>query len=109
LKRLIWIGSSKKDLTKFSDEGMRKAGYELYNVQAGIKPDDWKPMPSIGPGVEEIRIHAENEYRVIYIARFEDAVYVLHCFVKKTQKTLERDIFLTKARLKKLMEAKRKT
>lgn len=90
-------------------EGLRKAGYELYNIQVGVKPDDWKPMPAIGHGVEEIRIHAENEYRVIYIARFEDAVYVLHCFVKKTQKTLERDIFLAKARLKKLLEARRKT
>lgn len=62
-------------------------------------------MPSIGPGVEEIRIHAENEYRVIYVARFEDAVYVLHCFAKKTQKTSEPDIFIAKSRLKQLREA----
>jgi phage-related protein len=105
LKRIIWIGSSKKDLTKFSNEGMRKAGYQLGRVQLGIKPNDWKPMPSIGPGVEEIRIHAENEYRVIYVARFEDSVYVLHCFVKKTQRTSEPDIFIAKSRLKQLWEA----
>jgi phage-related protein len=104
VKRLIWTGSSKKDLKKFSDEGMRKAGYQLGRVQLGLKPNDWKPMPAIGPGVEEIRIHAENEYRVSYVARFEDAVYVLHCFAKKTQRTSAPDIFMAKARLKQLLE-----
>lgn len=107
MKRLIWIGSSKKDLKGFSAEGMREAGYQLERVQIGLKPKDWKPMPAVGSGVEEIRIHAENEYRVIYIARFEDAVYVLHCFVKKTQKTSAPDILLAKARLKQLMETGR--
>lgn len=86
---------------------MREAGYQLERVQIGLKPKDWKPMPAVGSGVEEIRIHAENEYRVIYIARFEDAVYVLHCFVKKTQKTSAPDILLAKARLKQLMETGR--
>lgn len=107
MKRIIWLGSSKKDLKGFSGEGMRKAGYQLERVQIGLKPKDWKPMPAIGPGVEEIRIHAESEYRVIYIARFEDAVYVLHCFAKKTQKISAPDVFMARARLKQLMETAR--
>lgn len=92
-----------RDLLSFPATVKRQAGYELYNVQSGLKPDDWRPMPSVGAGVEEIRIHTENEYRVIYIARFEEAVYVLHCFVKKTQKTEKRDMELAKQRYKQVL------
>lgn len=76
---------------------------------AGLPADDWKPMPGIGPGVEEVRIHAENEYRVIYIARLEEAVYVLHCFVKKTRRTSARDLIIARTRLKQLLGEKRRT
>jgi len=55
-------------------------------------PTDWKPMPSIGPGVREIRIKHEGQYRVIYVAKFADVVYVLHAFRKKTRKTRKQDI-----------------
>ena len=74
-------------------------GYQLDHVQHGLQPDDFKPMPTIGKGVEEIRIRDDTgAYRVIYTARLADAVYVLHAFQKKTQATSKRDIDLAKQR-----------
>jgi phage-related protein len=82
-----------------SDEG----GHELYRVQKGLDPSDWKPMPTVGAGVREIRLRdAGGAFRVIYIAVLADAIHVLHAFQKKTQKTAERDLNLTAARLHQL-------
>jgi phage-related protein len=79
------------------------AGYQLDNVQHGLQPDDFKPMPAIGKGVEEIRIRdASGIYRVIYAARFADAVFVLHAFEKKAQRTSQRDIAIGKARFREM-------
>ena len=83
---------------------MQEAGRQLRNVQTGREPDDWKPMPSIGTGVNEIRIRDRSgAYRVIYIAKLEDAVYVLHCFEKKSQKTSRRDLEIAGTRLRELL------
>lgn len=76
--------------------------YQLGFVQLGFEPEDWKPMSTIGPGVREIRIHVDGEFRVIYIAKFEEAIYVLHAFQKKTQKTSKKDIDIAKTRLREL-------
>lgn len=68
-------------------------------VQVGRDPDDWKPMPSIGPGVREIRIRERSgQFRVIYVASFETAIYVLHAFQKKTPKTSAVDLGLAQRR-----------
>jgi len=72
-------------------------------VQQGHDPSDWKPMPRVGAGVREIRIHADGEYRVLYLATRPDAVYVLHAFVKKRQATPKLDIDLAQARLRELL------
>ncbi|HEY6157600.1 MAG TPA: type II toxin-antitoxin system RelE/ParE family toxin [Gemmatimonadales bacterium] len=76
-------------------------------MQAGQEPSDWKPMTSVGAGVREIRIHADGEYRVLYLATRRDAVYVLHAFVKKRQRTAKLDVGLARARLKELLGARR--
>jgi len=79
-------------------------GYQLDKVQRGHQPDDFKPMPSIGRGVEEIRVWDESgAYRVVYTARLAEAVYVLHAFQKKTQATAQRDVDVAKARYNELM------
>ena len=101
-KDLLWRGSSYKDLLSFPDEPRRDAGYQLGFVQLGFEPSDWKSMNSIGQGVKEIRIHVEGEFRVIYIAKYEEAIYILHAFQKKTQKTPKRDIDITKTRFREL-------
>jgi len=98
MKKIIWIGSSYADLLAFPKDAKQNAGYNLDKVQRGEDPCDWKPMPSVGKGVREIRIHCENEYRVIYLAQREDGIYILHSFVKKTQKTSKKDLDLAKKR-----------
>jgi len=103
MKPLKFVGDSLKCLREFPDDARQDAGYQLDKVQRGEQPDDFKPMPSIGLGVEELRIWDESgTYRVIYTARLADAVYVLHAFQKKTQATSDRDIELARSRFVKL-------
>ncbi len=110
MKEVRFIDSARNDLRDFPKEARREAGFELDSIQNGLEPHNWKPMPSVGPGVREIRIKDENEiYRVIYIAAFEEAVYVLHAFQKKTQKTRKSDIDLAKNRLKALKRYRRRS
>ncbi len=86
------------DLRNFPVEARRTAGFELYAVQTGFEPSDWKPMPIIGPGAKEIRIRVLGEWRLIYVAKFHDAIYVLHSFQKKARKTSQGDIDLARQR-----------
>jgi phage-related protein len=91
-KPIFWIGSSRRDLRDFPDEARRKVGFELRAVQRGEEPSDFKPMPTIGSGVYEIRIQTGDAFRVFYLTKFDEGVYVLHTFQKRTQKTSKRDI-----------------
>ncbi len=102
MKTLKFVGKSLDDLRDFPESARQRAGRQLHKVQKGEDPYDWKPMSGIGPGVKELRIHAEGQYRVIYVAKFKDAIYVLHAFQKKTQKTRQQDIELAKKRYKAL-------
>jgi phage-related protein len=102
MKPLKFVGSSLDDLRNFPFEARRQAGFELYAVQRGQEPSDWKPMHAIGSGVREIRIRVLGEWRVIYVAKFADGIYVLHAFQKKTQKTSRRDIEIAQRRYKQL-------
>ena len=84
---------------------MRDAGYQLDKVQHGLPPDDGKALPSVGAGVVELRIwDVAGTFRVMYIAKLEDAVFVLHCFQKKTQQTAGRDIELARRRFMELLK-----
>src|SRR5476651_731120 len=104
MKQLYFIGDSAKRLRAFNRDARQDAGYQLDGVQRGEQPDDFKPMPSIGKGVEEIRIRDDSgAYRVIYVARFQEAVFVLHAFQKKTQTTARRDIDLARERFVQLV------
>lgn len=92
-KPIEFRGSSLEDLKAFSAGARQDAGYQLGKVQRGEDPNDWKPMSDVGAGVREIRIRDDGgAYRVLYVARFEEVIYVLHCFEKKTQKTRRRDL-----------------
>ena len=103
MKRVKWVGSSRVDIRAFADAARQDAGTQLRRVQNGLEPTDWKPMPTIGVGVKEIRIHTQTENRVIYVAKFAEAIYVLHVFVKKSEKTDKRDIELAKRRFASLI------
>lgn len=98
-KPLAWLGSSLADVRAFPDEARRAAGYQLGRVQQGLMPDDWKPMTTVGAGVYEIRIHTEVEHRVFYVAKYEEAVYVIHAFEQRTRQTREAEIALARKRL----------
>jgi phage-related protein len=102
MKDTIFLGTSKADLRDFPEESRRECGFQLGRVQSGLDPEDWKPMPSIGPGVREIRVRAGGAFRVIYLAARHESVYVLHCFQKKTPKTAPRDIDLARQRFKQI-------
>lgn len=108
MKDLEFLGNTLDTIKDFPEATRREAGYQLGKVQDGIDPSDWKPMTSIGSGVKEIRIQKEGQYRVIYIAKLSDAVYVLHAFEKKTQKTNQHDIDMAKTALKKVLAEKGK-
>jgi phage-related protein len=104
MKPLRFVGSSLDDLRSFPAEARRQAGFELYAIQRGFEPTDWKPMKTVGSGVREIRIRVLGEWRVLYVAKFADAVYVLHAFQKKTQKTRHNDIEIARRRYNQIGE-----
>jgi phage-related protein len=104
VRPLYFLGNSLKCLRDFPEDARHDAGYQLDKVQRGDQPDDFKPMPAIGKGVEEIRVsESSGAYRVIYLARRAEAVYVLHAFQKKTQATPRRDLEIAKGRLRQLL------
>jgi phage-related protein len=104
VKPARFLGDSLRQIRNFPDRVQKEAGVELHKVQQGIEPNDWKPMNSIGAGVMELRIHDDTgAFRLLYIAKFLDAVYVLHAFQKKSQKTAKPDLDLAAARLKQLI------
>ena len=105
MKPLKFIGSSEDDLAAFPREVKQVAGHELFRVQAGLMPSDWKPILNVGAGVYEISVHVFGEWRVIYVAKFAEAVYVLHAFQKKTQQTRKEDLELATVRYKQLKES----
>lgn len=102
LKPLRWLGSTRASVRAFPPDARRDVGFQLYRVQLGREPNDWKPMTTIGAGVREIRVHTGGEYRVLYLATRPEGVYVLHAFAKKGQRTRKLGLDLARARFKEL-------
>ena len=102
-KVILWLGSSRHDLQAFPPDARRLAGFQLRQIQEGVESADWKPMSTIGPGVHEIRVHTALEHRIFYIAKFAEAIYVLHAFEKRTRKTPQRDLDLARQRYQALV------
>ena len=103
MKPIEFLGDSLDRIRAFSQQARRQAGFQLDRVQRGLDPDDWKSMPTVGPGVREIRVRdATGAYRVMYVANLPNAVFVLHAFQKKTQRTSPRDLALAQTRFRSL-------
>lgn len=102
MKAIRFCGRSLEVIRGFPPAARRETGYQLDRVQHGLTPIDWKPMPSIGQGVREIRIVHERQYRVMYVTKHADAIYVLHAFQKKARKTTKRDLDIAKQALRQL-------
>jgi phage-related protein len=103
-KPLIWLGDSLERVREFAAMARKEIGFELWEVQQGMQPSDWKPMRPIGPGVQELRVRAGSSYRVIYIATFREAVYVLHAFEKQSRKAAKPDVELARVRFRALTQ-----
>lgn len=101
-KAMRWLGDSLDAVKAFSELARREAGHQLGRVQEGDDPSDWKSMETVGAGVREIRIRIEKAYRVLYVAKFSEAIYVIHAFEKKTQKTSKADLDLASNRYRQL-------
>ena len=107
-KEIRWVGSSYDDLLAFPKAPRKMAGFQLGKVQAGLEPADWKPFDEVGAGTREIRIaDSKGIFRVMYVAKFEEAVYVLHSFQKKTQATSKQDKDIAAARYRAVVNARK--
>ena len=102
LKHIEFCGHTLKTIKGFPVLVRHEIGHQLDKVQRGLTPSDWKPVPTVGKGAREIRIHECGQYRVIYLATYGKIIYVLHAFRKKTQKTRQSDIKFVRAALRKL-------
>ena len=107
LRPIRWLGSSLDDIRAMPEDARRDIGVELTLVQGGDLPTDWKPIRGVGAGVMEIRVHRPGEFRVIYVAKFAEAVYVLHAFGKKSQRTPKTDLDLAKRRYAQMLALRR--
>jgi phage-related protein len=108
MKPVHFVGTSREDIRELPDSAQETAGFQLFKVQQGKEPDDWKPMPTVGSGVQELRVRDESgAYRVFYVVKFEEAVYVLHVFEKRSQKTARTDLDLGKSRYADLLKWRR--
>ncbi len=107
-KQIRWVGSAYGDLLAFPKDARKEAGFQLGKVQAGLEPADWTPFDDVGAGLREIRIQdASGIYRVMYVAKFEQAIYVLHCFQKKTQVTSKQNKAIAAARYRAVVNARK--
>lgn len=105
LAHIEFLGDSLDKLRQFSETARRRAGFQLDKVQRGQDPDDWKPINEVGAGTREIRVRDERGiFRLMYVTKFEDTVFVLHCFQKKTQKTSAADLDIATRRYKALLK-----
>lgn len=108
LADVVWLGNTLEVLKGFPAPVQGDLGYALYQVQLGQMPPDSKPMRTVGPGVYELRDQDERAwYRVFYLKKIANLVYVLHCFEKRTAQTEQKDIEVARERLKRIREQQR--
>ena len=107
MKRIQWLGTSLNTVRSFPESVRKLVGQELRFVQTGSMPTDFKPMTTVGAGAYEIRVRAGNQYRVIYVAKFAESVYVLHSFIKTSSKTSKLDLEMAKAQYASLLKERK--
>ncbi len=103
------MGRAKEVVSRFPKAARQQAGYQIFRVQTGLFPTDWKPMKAAGSGVFEIRLHRPNEHRVLYVSKFPEAVYVIHAFEKKSQKTPPKDLEIARENYKAMLEYRKRS
>jgi phage-related protein len=108
VKPIVWCGDSLRNIRKFPEAARGEGGHQLNRIQQGLDPVDWKPIAAVGIGVREIRIHHDGEFRVLYVAKFPEAIYVLSAFQKKSRETPKSEIRIAADRLRSVMEGRRR-
>jgi len=105
MKKIIYVGSVQKDIETFPTKARQRITTALTIISAELElsPKEFKYMPTVGTGCYELRLKIDRQYRVFYVAKFHEAIYILHAFVKKTQQTSKADITLGAARYKALL------
>ncbi|HEX7339921.1 MAG TPA: type II toxin-antitoxin system RelE/ParE family toxin [Rhodanobacteraceae bacterium] len=104
MQTIIFMGTSRDDLRTFPEPARKELGRQLLRLQHGMEPENWKPMKTVGAGVREVRVQVGGQFRVFYVTTIGNAIYVLHAFQKKTQKTSPKDLALGKQRFKQIGE-----
>ena len=102
-KPAVFLATSQGDIAAFPKTARSKVGKDIQDLQFGRMPPDWKPMSSVGAGVGEIRVVGARAFRVRFVARFHEAIYILHAFEKKSKATPKHDIELSRARYRALL------
>jgi len=102
MQTVIFMGSSRDDLRAFPEMARRLIGRQILRLQYGLEPEDWKPMKAVGTGVREVRVRAGGQFRAFYVTHVGNAIYILHAFQKKTQRTSPRDIALGQQRFRQI-------
>lgn len=109
MKKVIYVGSAQKDIEAFPVKARQRIVTALTVISAELElsPKEFKYMPTVGTGCYELRLKIDRQYRVFYVAKFHEAIYVLHAFVKKTEQTSKTDITLGADRYKSLLAYRR--
>ena len=102
MQTVIFMASSRDDLRAFPEAARRLMGRQILRLQYGLEPDDWKPVKAVGVGVREVRVRAGGQFRAFYVTHVGNAIYILHAFQKKTQRTSPRDIALGQQRFRQI-------
>ena len=102
LTPIIWLGDSIATVREWSFAARRRIGEELFRLQLGGEPLNWRVVKSVGRGVREIKVSEGRQFRVFYVTQRKDSIVVLHAFEKKSQKTRKADLTTAGKRLKEL-------
>lgn len=109
MKKTTYVGSVQKEIEAFPAKARQRIMTALTVISAGLdlSPKEFKYMPIVGAGCYELRLKIDRQYRVFYVAKFHEAIYVLHAFVKKTEQTSKTNIELGTSRYKALLNYRR--
>lgn len=109
MKKIVYVGSTQKDIEAFPSKARQRiiTALTVISAELDLSPKEFKYMPTVGAGCYELRLKIDRQYRVFYVAKFHEAIYVLHAFVKKTQQTSKTDIDLGSDRYKALLTHRR--
>lgn len=107
MKNVAFVGNSQEEMQDLPKVIRKAIGFQIHLLQEGLEPDDFKPLPTVGRGVYEIRVRnarGQNTGRCFYVVKFDEAIFILHAFEKKQQKTPKMNLEKGQERYKELLQ-----